>query len=145
MHLRASGLLLSVALVIVGCGSDLDGQQDQQEQEEGQDGQAGDEQRYPDVVAAELEPTEDAWRLSATISSPYDTPDRYADAFRAITPDGEELGVRELLHDHAGEQPFTRSLDGLEIPDDVDRIVVEGRDLDHGWGGETVTITVPDT
>lgn len=149
MHLRASGPLLSVALVLVGCGVDLDGQQDQEEaqeeQEEGQDGQAGDGQRYPEVVAAELEPTEDAWRLSATISSPYDTPDRYADAFRATTPDGEELGVRELLHDHAGEQPFTRSLDGLEIPDDVDRIVVEGRDLEHGWGGETVTITVPDT
>lgn len=101
------------------------------------------EQRHPDVVDAELERTGDGWRVSATISSPYDTPDRYADAFRVLTPEGEELGVRELLHDHANEQPFTRSLDGVDIPDDVDRVVVEGRDLANGWGGDTVTVEVP--
>lgn len=101
------------------------------------------EQRYPDVLDAELEADGDRWRLSATLSSPYDTPERYADAFRALSPDGEQLGVRELLHDHANEQPFTRSLDGLEIPDDVDEIIVEGRDLEHGWGGDTVTVAVP--
>ena len=105
---------------------------------------ATDGQRYPDVVEAALEPAGDAWRLSATLSSPYDSPERYADAFRALTTDGEELGVRELLHDHANEQPFTRSFDGLSIPDDVEVIVVEGRDLEHGWGGETVEVEVPD-
>ena len=101
------------------------------------------EQRFPDVLDAELEPAGDTWRLSATLSSPYDTPERYADAFRALTPDGTELGVRVLLHDHANEQPFTRSLTDLAIPDDVEMIVVEGRDLEHGWGGGTVTLEVP--
>jgi hypothetical protein len=126
----------------VTAGEDTDG-------EGGQEGAADDdaedgEQRYPDVVDAELEAAEDVWRLSATLSSPYDTPERYADAFRALTPDGEELGVRELLHDHADEQPFTRTLEQLEIPEGVEEIVVEGRDLEHGWGGETVTVRVPD-
>ena len=101
------------------------------------------EQRFPDVIAAELEPAGDAWRLDATLSSPYDTPERYADAFRALSEDGTVLGVRELAHDHANEQPFTRSLTGLEIPDDVARITVEGRDRAHGWGGNTVAIEVP--
>ena len=101
------------------------------------------EQRFPDVVAAELEPDGDAWRLSATLSSPYDTPERYADAFRALDEDGAVLGVRELAHDHANEQPFTRSLTGLEIPDEVIRITVEGRDLVHGWGGATVELNTP--
>lgn len=101
------------------------------------------QQRFPDVLDAELEPTGDTWRLSATLSSPYDTPDRYADAFRALSPDGDELGVRVLLHDHANEQPFTRSLTDLELPGDVDTIIVEGRDLEHGWGGDTVTLEVP--
>jgi hypothetical protein len=81
--------------------------------------------------------------VRATISSPYDTPDRYAAAFRVLTPDGEELGERELLHDHADEQPFTRSLEGLEIPADVSEVIVEGRDQRHGWGGETVRVPVP--
>lgn len=110
---------------------------------EGGNRAVGGAQRHPDVVEAELEPTGDTWRLSATLSSPYDTPERYADSFRALTPDGEELGTRELLHDHADEQPFTRSLDGLTIPEGVGEIVVEGHDLEHGWGGATVTVTVP--
>lgn len=108
------------------------------------DAEAGTEaQRFPDVIDAELEPQGDAWRLDATLSSPYDTPERYADAFRALSVDGTELGVRELAHDHANEQPFTRSLAGLDIPDDVTRITVEGRDQEHGWGGGTVEVEVP--
>ena len=75
--------------------------------------------------------------------SAYDTPERYADAWRVKGPDGAVLGVRELLHDHAGEQPFTRSLDGIEIPDGVQTVVVEGRDLANGWGGGTVEVPVP--
>ena len=99
---------------------------------------------FPDVIDAELERSGDTWTLSATISSPYDSPERYADAFRAVAPDGSELGVRVLTHDHANEQPFTRSLTGLVIPDGIEEITVEGRDLANGWGGQTVTVAVPD-
>jgi hypothetical protein len=61
-----------------------------------------------------------------------------------MTPDGEVLGVRELLHDHAGEQPFTRTLgQPITVPDGVERLVVEGRDLVNGWGGGTTAVAVP--
>ncbi len=100
-------------------------------------------QRFPDVVEATVECGGEATcTAEATISSPYDSPERYADAFRVSTPQGEVLGVRELLHDHAGEQPFTRSLTGVRIPSGVDEVVVEGRDQANGWGGETVTVPV---
>jgi hypothetical protein len=118
-------------------------EQDDPADEPGQDEPGQSEQRFPDVIDAELEPAGDTWRLSATLSSPYDTPERYADAFRAVSEDGTVLGVRELAHDHADEQPFTRSLTGLEIPDEVERITVEGRDLAHGWGGDAVELEVP--
>ncbi len=42
----------------------------------------------------------------------------------------------------ATEQPFTRSLSGVEIPADVTTVTVEGRDLVNGWGGGTQTVTV---
>lgn len=96
---------------------------------------------YPDVIDVSVSAGGDgSYTFDATISSPYDTPDRYADAFRVRTPDGTVLGVRELTHPHQDEQPFTRSLTGVEVPAAVDRVVVEGRDRANGWGGATVEI-----
>ena len=104
-------------------------------------GRAADGELYPDVIAATA--TRDAdgtWQVTATLSSPYDSAERYADAWRVLAPNGTELGIRELTHDHAGEQPFTRSLAGVEIPAGVDVVTVEGRDQISGWGGTTVDV-----
>lgn len=100
---------------------------------------------FPDVVDADLEPAGDGtFTVSATLCSAYDTPERYADAWRVLAPSGEVLGVRELLHDHAGEQPFTRSLnEPITLPDGVESVIVEGRDQANGWGGATVEVQVP--
>jgi hypothetical protein len=101
-------------------------------------------QRFPDVEAADLRRESDGtYTLEVTISSPYDTPERYADGWRVLDPDGTELGRHELAHDHAGEQPFTRTQAGLVIPDGVDEVRVEGRDLENGYGGTTVVVAVP--
>jgi len=35
------------------------------------------------------------------------------------------------------------TLEGLEMPDDIDEIIVQGRGLEHGWGGDTVSVPVP--
>ncbi|MGH9183129.1 MAG: hypothetical protein ACRDZ9_04845 [Acidimicrobiales bacterium] len=101
-------------------------------------------QPFPDVVDVEVTPTgERTYRFSVTLSSPYDSEERYADAWRVVGPDGAEYGVRPLAHPHAGEQPFTRSLDGIRVPEGVDRVTVEGRDKENGYGGETVTVDIP--
>ena len=92
-----------------------------------------------DVVAT---PTDAGWDFDVTVSSPYDTPERYADAWRVVGPDGTVFGVRELAHDHANEQPFTRSLPSVEIPAAVDVVVVEARDSANGWGGQTVDVAL---
>lgn len=103
-----------------------------------------DAQRHPDVVAVEITPAGAAtFDLAVTVSSPYDTPERYADGWRVLTPDGTTLGTHTLMHDHAGEQPFTRTQTGVEIPLDVREVTVEGRDQRHGFGGGTVTVDVP--
>ncbi|MDN3523577.1 hypothetical protein [Halomonas ramblicola] len=105
---------------------------------------ADETQRYPDVVGVEVTAAgENRFHFDATLSSPYDSPSRYADAFRVLGPDDEELGVRELLHDHANEQPFTRRLSDVAIPDGIERVTVQGRDREYGYGGETRTVTLP--
>ncbi|MEM9467925.1 MAG: hypothetical protein AAGA90_21325 [Actinomycetota bacterium] len=99
---------------------------------------------FPDVLEVAAERGADGtWRFDVTLSSPYDTPDRYADAWRVLGPDGAELGVRELAHDHQNEQPFVRSLTGVEIPADVTTVTVQGRDQRNGWGGQTVELVLP--
>lgn len=79
-----------------------------------------------------------------TISSPYDSPARYADAWRILGPDGAVLGVRELLHDHATEQPFTRTLAGVPIDPQIEVVTIEGRDQVNGWGGQTFELRLTD-
>lgn len=93
----------------------------------------------PDVIGVEVTDNGNGtYRFDVTISSPYDSNDQYADAWRVLGPDGTEYGVRILTHPHANEQPFTRSLDGVEIPADVAEVTIEGRDLVNGWGGSTM-------
>ena len=99
---------------------------------------------FPDVVDVDAQRAGDGtWTFAVTLSSPYDTPARYADAWRIRSADGAEYGVRELAHDHQNEQPFTRSLSGVELPDSVTTVIVEGRDQRNGWGGATVEFHLP--
>ena len=102
--------------------------------------------RFPDVIAVDAERADDrTWSFAVTISSPYDTPARYADGWRVVGPDGTVYGEHTLTHDHADEQPFTRRQHGVEVPDGVDRVTVEGRDSSNGFGGGVVTITLDTT
>lgn len=102
------------------------------------------EQRYPDVVAAKVRAAgSGAFDFDVTISSPYDTPQRYADAFRVMARDGSVYGERILLHDHADEQPFTRELYGVRIPRPVRAVVIQARDKRFGYGGRTVEVALP--
>ena len=98
--------------------------------------------RFPTIVGVETEYDHDSatWSFAVTVSSPYDTPERYADGWRVIGPDDTVYGVHTLTHDHAGEQPFTRRQSDVVIPSDVDEVIIEGRDLANGFGGATLTI-----
>ncbi|MCL4744475.1 MAG: hypothetical protein KJZ83_03570 [Burkholderiaceae bacterium] len=101
-------------------------------------------QRFPDVIAVSVQARgADSFDFDVTVSSPYDSAQRYADAFRAMGKDGKVFGERVLLHDHAGEQPFTRDLHGVRIPRGVRVVVVQARDQKHGYGGKTVDVALP--
>jgi hypothetical protein len=69
--------------------------------------------------------------------------EHYADRWDVVAPDGSLLGTRTLLHPHENEQPFTRSLDGVEIPANVERVTVRAHDKVHGYGGLTVEVNIP--
>ena len=67
----------------------------------------------------------------------------YADKWEVLGPDGTILGTRVLLHPHEDEQPFTRSLADVRIPDSVKQITVRVHDKVHGWGSKRFSVTLP--
>jgi hypothetical protein len=102
-------------------------------------------QRFPDVIQVKVAPAgAGVFNFDVTVSSPYDTPERYADGFRVTTLPGEVLGVRTLWHDHQDEQPFTRDLYGVKIPPSVKVVVVQARDQKYGYGGRLVQVRLPE-
>lgn len=102
--------------------------------------------QFPDVIEVALRPLGDGrYDVTVTLSSPYDTPQRYADGWRVTDDAGNTLGTHTLLHDHASEQPFTRTQPGLAIPEGVAEVTVQGRDQVNGFGGLSMTVAVPDS
>ncbi len=141
-------MLLTLSLVLIGC----DTTETSSEPATAAAPTAGEpdsrtealDQRYPDIVAVELVPVGDQiYDVTVTVSSPYDTAERYADGWRVLTRDGTVLGEHQLLHDHENEQPFTRTQRGVLVPAGVEQVVVEGRDQANGYGGQTMVAAVP--
>ncbi|MBK1697646.1 hypothetical protein [Rhodovibrio salinarum] len=97
-----------------------------------------------DVLDAEIiKSGADRYRVSVTVRHADEGWDHYADQWRVLAPDGTVLGTRTLHHPHENEQPFTRSLGGVEIPPRITEVTIEARDSVHGRGGKTVTVAVP--
>jgi hypothetical protein len=69
--------------------------------------------------------------------------DHYVDQWEIVAPDGKILGIRKLLHPHVNEQPFTRSLSGVGIPNNIQQVSVRAHDSVHAFGGKAMTLDLP--
>ena len=83
------------------------------------------------------------YRFDVTVRHADDGWKHYANKWDVTSPDGTILGTRILAHPHVDEQPFTRSLGGVKISEDIKEVIVRAHDLVHGYGGKTVTIEAP--
>ena len=93
------------------------------------------------IVGAEARATGDTWTVSVTLRHGDTGWDDYADGWRIVTADGTVVGTRELLHPHVEEQPFTRSLSGVSLPDAP--LFIESSTNVTGWSGERAPLTLP--
>ena len=93
-----------------------------------------------DVLAAKAIKIGDSWQISATIKHADEGWKHYANSFQVLSMDGTVLGTRVLFHPHVDEQPFTRSLRGVNIPANTTKIRVRAGDLVHGYGGKETVI-----
>ncbi len=84
----------------------------------------------------------DTWRFDVTIRHPDTGWDDYADGWRVLDMDGNELGMRVLHHPHVDEQPFTRSLSGVAIPEGTTQVQIQARENVGGWSDDTTVVTL---
>ncbi|MEX0329247.1 MAG: hypothetical protein AB3N07_11035 [Ruegeria sp.] len=94
----------------------------------------------PTVENVSVSQNGDTWRFDVTIRHPDTGWDDYADGWRVLDMDGNELGLRVLHHPHVDEQPFTRSLSGVAIPEGVTQVQIQPRDNVGGWAKDTTVI-----
>ena len=97
-----------------------------------------------DVVGVSVtRDSQNTYRFSVTVAHGDSGWDHYADAWQVIGRDGAILGQRILAHPHENEQPFTRSLSGVEIPSNIKSVTIRARDLVHGFGGAEMVVRLP--
>nr|WP_163267021.1 hypothetical protein [Chelativorans alearense] len=98
-----------------------------------------------DVEAVDIRPEAGGtYRFDVTVAHGDEGWDHYADRWEVLDEDGTVLATRVLAHPHVDEQPFTRSLSGVAVPEGVTHVVVRVRDSVHGHGGGEVRLALPD-
>jgi len=93
-----------------------------------------------DVTASK---TASGWTFNVTVRHEDTGWEHYADKWDVLAPDGTLLGTRVLAHPHENEQPFTRSLSGVEIPASVKTVTIRAHDSVHEYGGKEFVLELP--
>ena len=97
-----------------------------------------------DVLSVDVSCDNDSiCRFDVTVKHDDEGWEHFANRWEVMSPDGEILATRILAHPHVNEQPFTRSLANIKIPDDLEEVVIKAHDLTHGYGGKKFIIKLP--
>lgn len=94
----------------------------------------------PKVLDVTVEKAGMLWNFHVTLSHPDTGWDHYADGWEVLDKSGNRLGHRELMHPHVHEQPFTRSLSGIVLPDGTREVFIRTNCSVKGWSDEAVRV-----
>lgn len=94
----------------------------------------------PLVQSVSTSQSANTWGFSVTLLHPDTGWEHYADGWEVLDADGNRLGLRVLAHPHVNEQPFTRSLSGVEIPAGTASVFIRTRCIVDGWSREVFEV-----
>ncbi len=93
------------------------------------------------VLAADFVRQNDRyWQVDVTLKHDDSGWDHYANIWRIEDQNGQVLANRILMHPHVDEQPFTRGLSKVEIPDSAQILYIRAHDNVHGWSTNTLRV-----
>ncbi len=95
------------------------------------------------IVDVEVTNNNDSYRFDVTLRHDDAGWDHYADGWEVLSAEGKVLGKRVLAHPHVSEQPFTRSLSGVKIPQGLSTVSIRAHDSVHGYNKEVFEVSLP--
>lgn len=97
-----------------------------------------------DIVRVKiLKVGESTYQLDVTVFHKDEGWNHYVNKWDVVGSDGIVIDTRILHHLHVNEQPFTRSLSGIIIPEKFSSVTVRAYDSIHEYGGKVVNIDLP--
>ena len=88
----------------------------------------------PRIVDVKVRDSGMGWKISVTIEHQDTGWDHYVPGWEVLDAAGNRLAYRKLHHPHVTEQPFTRSLSSVMIPDGTRKVMIYARSNRDGWG-----------
>jgi hypothetical protein len=86
------------------------------------------------ILAADFQSNDgNRWSVNVTLQHADTGWDHFADNWRVVDSQGNVLGDRVLYHPHVDEQPFTRGLSDVKVPEGITTVYIEAHDKVHGW------------
>lgn len=94
----------------------------------------------PEITQVKVSKPDMGWMFKVTVRHPDAGWDHYADAWEVLDLEGNRLGYRKLNHPHVNEQPFTRSLRGVMVPDGIRVVMIRAHCSAQGWSSKMVRV-----
>jgi hypothetical protein len=95
------------------------------------------------ITGVEVTENSGSFRFDVTLRHDDAGWDHYADGWEVLSPTGDVLGKRVLAHPHVSEQPFTRSLSGVKIPQELGTVSIRAHDSVHGYNKKVFEVRLP--
>lgn len=93
-----------------------------------------------EIVKVVLTSHNGIWNAEVTLKHDDTGWEHYADAWRLVDQNGNEIARRTLHHPHVNEQPFTRTLNHISIAAKDKIIFIMAHDKKHGWSSNRVRV-----
>lgn len=96
-----------------------------------------------EIVDVKVTANQGSYRFDVTLRHEDTGWEHYADGWEVLSPAGDSLGKRVLAHPHVSEQPFTRSLSGVKIPEGIGTVSIRAHDSVHGYNPKQQLVKLP--